>query len=368
MEPIRVLHMIGNLGIGGSQVLVINLLRAIDRSKVQFDFIVDRPESDELAATVRELGSRIYSVPTFVGHNIREVQKAWDQFFLEHPEYKILHSHVRSYASIYLPIAKRHGLKTIIHSHSTSNGKGLVSAVKKVLQFPLRYQADFLFACSQEAGRWLYGKYAVLQNNYRMIPNGVDCKRFVFDKAARNCIRNQWGISENAKVIGHIGRIHESKNHGFLIDVFAEIRKHDESIKLLLVGDGELRNEAEHKCKQLGIHESVVFAGAQTDTPGYYCAMDLFLFPSKWEGLPVSVVEAQACGLPCVLADTITKDIRLTNLVEYLPLNLGVQAWAQRVAERLSEPRKPLENVQQLTAFDIEAVAQELLEFYLNLA
>ena len=156
-KPIKVLQMISSLNYGGSQAMVVNLCRAMSNSNIHCDFIVDHPEYDGMKDIVEELGSRIYTMPSFTMVNLSQVKKAWNDFFSEHPEYSVLHSHSRSYASIYIPIAKKHGLITIIHSHNTSNGKGFKARIKDLMQIPLRYQADYYFACSKNAGEWLFG-------------------------------------------------------------------------------------------------------------------------------------------------------------------------------------------------------------------
>lgn len=175
---VRILQMIGSLNVGGSQTMILNLYRNIDRDKIQFDFVLDHPDERYFAADAEALGARIYSLPGFTGFNAHEVKKAWDAFLTEHPEHKVLHSHVRSYASLYLPVAKKHGLRTIIHSHNTSNGSGISSLVKHLMQKPLRDQADVLMACSREAGEWLFGKEACARDNYIFLPNAVDTRRF----------------------------------------------------------------------------------------------------------------------------------------------------------------------------------------------
>lgn len=324
-EPIRILHMIGSFEVGGSQALVINLYKAIDRSKIQFDFIVDHPERMELATVVQELGARIFFMPTFVGGNILQVKKAWNTFFKEHPEYKILHSHVRSYASIYLPIAKKYGLKTIIHSHSTSNGTGVSAIVKKCLQIPLRYQADYLFSCSAEAGEWLFGKKACSKKNYVFLPNAIKISDYQFSEETAKKYRKELGL-DGKFVVGHVGRFHEAKNHLFLLDVFAEVCKHRSDAMLLLVGDGELRTATADKVKELGLTERVIFTGNRKDVPQLLQTMDVFVFPSVWEGLPVTVIEAQAAGLPCIISDSITQEVDVSDLVKRLSIS-NIEKW-----------------------------------------
>ena len=162
----RVLHMIGSLGIGGSQAFVMNIYRKIDRSKMQFDFIIDHPEYDYYVNEIEEKGGKVFRFKTFKGKNYFSMIKEWDIFFSSHPEYKILHCHVRSYASLFIPIAKKYGVKVIIHSHNDSNGNGLKAFFKYVLQLPLRFQADYYMACSQKAGEWLFGKRICSSNKF----------------------------------------------------------------------------------------------------------------------------------------------------------------------------------------------------------
>ena len=367
MEPIRVLHNIASLHFGGSQAFVMNIYDNIDREKVQFDFIVTPEERKDLYDKVEQMGGRIFVCPKYTGKNHFAFCKWWDDFFTEHPEYHVIHGHVRSTASIYLEIAKKHGLVTIAHSHSTSNGSGFSVVVKDIMQRPIRHQADYLFACSDKAGKWLFGEKALTQPNYRMIPNGVDLQRFAFNNEKRKQMRNDLGINKDTFVLGHVGRITVPKNHKFLVELFAEYHKMNQNSKLLLVGGGELFEEVKQQISQLGINDAVVMVGSKTNTEDYYQAMDVFVFPSLWEGLPVSVVEAQANGLPCLLSDTITRDVDLTDLVSYFPLD-NKAMWDKGIKSAMSKIRSEAskDNEKQLAPFDSRKVAMSLQEFYLE--
>jgi glycosyltransferase involved in cell wall biosynthesis len=354
--------MIGALEMGGSQALVMNLYRHIDREKIQFDFILDHPDRDDYAAEVKALGGKIYTMPGFHG-NVTQVRRAWDEFFKAHPEYKVLHSHVRSYASLYLPIAKRHGVKTIIHSHSTSNGKGFSSLVKMALQYPLRYQADVLMGCSRESGQWLFGKKATAGDRFFLLPNGVDLQRFSFDESIRQQYRRDMGL-EDKLVIGHVGRFHPSKNHMFLLDVFAQLKKHRPDAVLLLVGDGDLRPEIESKISQLGLTDSVILTGNRSDVAELMQAMDTLAFPSVWEGLPTTVVEAQATGLPCIISDRITEDVDLSPLVQRLSID-NTALWAKVLA--YPQPRQNVQSDIIASGFEINSAAAKLSQLYESL-
>lgn len=365
-EPIRIVHNIASLHLGGSQAFVMNMYRNIDRSKVQFDFVVTPETKEGFYDEITNLGGKIFSCPRYKGTNHIQYNKWWDDFFNEHPEYKVIHGHVRSTASIYLKIAKRHGLVTIAHSHSTSNGNGISAIVKRIMQLPIRKQADYLFACSDKAGKWLYGEKAITQQNYYMIPNGVDLKRFEFDVNKRNQMRMTLGIKKDMMILGHIGRLSTPKNHKFLLNVFNKYHKINSNSKLLLVGDGELFDCIKEHIDKLNISDAVIMTGSKQNTEYYYQVMDIFVFPSLWEGLPVSVVEAQANGLQCLISDVITHDVDLTDLIQYLPLD--EELWLGAIVEAHKKKRMGLtnENIQRLQPFDALTVANKLQEFYLK--
>lgn len=363
-SPIRILHMIAVLEMGGTQSMIMNLYRVIDRSKVQFDFIIDHPDKDnELRDEIESLGGRIYSFPTFNGKNIHEEKRTWDEFLTEHKEYKVLHTHSRSYASIYLPIAKKHGLITIAHSHSTSNGKGVAAIIKDFMQFPIRYQADYMFACSKEAGEWLFGKKIVKSEKFKVIPNAIDSKLFAYSPEKRKKIRKELGIT-SSYVIGHVGRISKPKNHHFLLKCFKEIQRNNQNTVLLLVGDGELSDEIKNEASQLGIQDRVVFLGSRTNTYDYYQAMDCFVFPSLWEGLGIAVVEAQASGLPCIVSDTVPRSVDIgAGLVEFLSLSVPLSFWMELINENYTERKDTTELVVR-AGYDIKENAERMQKFY----
>lgn len=362
MEPIRILHMIGSLNIGGSQMMVLNLYKSIDRSRIQFDFIIDHPEERALAEQVELLGAKIYTMPSFTGTNIGSVRKAWNAFFQQHPEYRILHSHVRSYASVYLPIAKRYGVKTIIHSHNTSNGTGLKAIIKGVLQFPLRFQADFYFSCSKEAGEWLFGSKVTNSNRHMVLMNAINVNLFRFNIDVREKYRETLGVDDRTVYI-HVGRFHPQKNHKFLLDVFAQIRASQPLSMLLLVGDGELRHEIEQQIINLGLDEAVILLGNRNDVNCLLQAADCFLFPSLWEGLGIVAVEAQAAGLPCLCSDQVPRLVQVTEKCTFLPLEQP-EKWKQAAIRFAAMTREDTYNQIVAAGYDIQSTVQWLPEFY----
>lgn len=362
---VKVLQVIGSLYLGGSQTMVMNLYRNIDRNKMQFDFIIDHTVDMDFEEEIKRLGGKIYIMPTFKGYNIGEVVKAWNRFFATHPEYKVLHSHVRSYASVYLPIAKKYGLKTVIHSHSTSNGSGFTALVKQVMQYPLRYQADCYLGCSEHAGKWLFGEKVVTGKKFYVLQNAIDITEYQYNEAARNKIRAELGLNQEI-LFGHVGRFHESKNPIFLLEVFHQLHCKMKNSKLVMVGDGDLRKQIEEKIRQLGIENDVYLLGTRSDVKEILQAMDCFLFPSCWEGVPVTVVEAQAAGLPCFVSDTVTKDVGVSELVHYLPIDQGTESWVKVITEDKLERKNVAKEIRQ-AGFDITGTSKWLMNLYYEL-
>ncbi len=362
MEPMRVLQVLGGLNRGGAETMVMNLYRAVDKSRVQFDFIIHSPKENAYRQEIEALGGRVYVFPRLTAKNVRRYRRHWDTFLGEHPEYRILHSHVRSYAVVFLGIARRHGLTTIVHSHSTSNGSGAKARVKGLLQRPLRKRADYLFACSRISGEWLFGKRAVEAPNYRMIKNAIDTERYRVSAAVREQTRRALGV-ENAVVYGHVGRLSEPKNHPFLLRVFRELATENPDAVLLLVGEGGCRAAIEAQVKELGLEHRVILTGARSDVPQLLSAMDVFLFPSLWEGLPVTVVEAQVAGLPCLVSDTVTEEVAVSAAVTYLPIDRGTACWVEAARAAVGKRFDVIDDIRR-AGFDVHRSAEELTEFY----
>lgn len=360
---IRILQMIGSLNVGGSQTMIMNIYRNIDRTKMQFDFVLDHPAETYFAEEVKALGAKIFTMPGFNGSNAAEIKRDWNNFFYMHPEYKVLHSHVRSYASLYLPVAKKHGVKTIIHSHSTSNGTGAMAMAKNALQYPLKKQADILMACSTEAGRWLYGEKAMQSDKYVFMPNGVDLERFSFNAETRKRLRKELGL-EGKFVVGHVGRFMADKNHGFLVEAFAKLHEQNPDSALLLVGEGALQLQTAQKAVQLGVAENVIMTGNRNDVPELLCAMDVFAFPSIREGLPVTLIEAQATGLPCLISENISPDVDVSKLAKRLPID-SPELWAEEMLKKQERMDVKADIIK--AGFDVKDSAKKMQELYTKL-
>ncbi|MCR1900059.1 glycosyltransferase family 1 protein [Irregularibacter muris] len=332
-EPIRILQVFAEMNRGGAETMIMNLYRHIDRGKIQFDFIVHTQEKCAFDEEIEQLGGRIYRVPKYVGKNHLAYNNAWKDFFISHPGYRIIHGHVRSTASIYLKIAKKYNLTTIAHSHSTnSRGNSISRIAKRILQYSIRYKSDYLFACSHEAGLWLFGSRAIKKDNFKIIKNAIDLEKHTFNLEERDYARNELGVGDKI-VIGHVGSFTPPKNHDFLIDVFYELSKTSKDYVLLLVGDGYLKNMVFDKVENLGLSDKVIFTGSRSDVYRILKAMDIFVFPSIFEGVPVTLIEAQAMGLPCLISDRITDEIKISSNLKHLSLDDTIKGWVEQISK-----------------------------------
>lgn len=366
--PIRVLHVIGIMNRGGAETMIMNIYRNIDRSKIQFDFVENTDKPAVFDNEILSLGGRIYRCPHYNGKNHFLYKKWWNKFFRGHKnEYKIIHGHLGSTASIYLKIAKKYGLYTIAHSHSSGFGHSLNALLYKIMSYNTRNIADYFFACAKIAGIDRYGNKVVNGTHFKVLNNAIDTDLFTFKEDMRFEMRKRLGFNKNNIVIGHVGRFLEVKNHSFLIDVFHEIVKINKNYRLLLVGGGPLESEIKDKVNKLRLSDFVVFAGICSDVYNYMQAIDVFVFPSVFEGLPVSLVEAQTCGLPCVKSDKVPEECILTNgLVTTKKLSDSPKNWASHILNIDVSNRQSHNNEIISNGYDIKTTAKRLEDFYLE--
>ncbi|MGG1573182.1 glycosyltransferase family 1 protein [Fictibacillus sp. NRS-1165] len=366
-SPIRILHCFGRMGIGGAETFIMNIYRNIDRNKIQFDFVVHTEKECDYDKEIYNLGGRIFRVPRYNVKNHFSYIKSWHTLFQTHiGEWKIIHGHMDSTATIYLNIAKRYDFLTISHSHSTSSGTGIKAAIKNLLHFPIKYNTDFLFACSNRAGRWLYGESACKKENFYILNNCIDSKKFIYNTEIRIEKRKELKLEDNL-VVGHIGSMGPPKNHDLLIDIFKEINKKNKNSILLIIGDGYLRGNIEKKVNELGLEKNVIFTGIRTDISDLLQAMDVFIFPSLYEGLPVTLVEAQASGLPCLVSKNITTEVEITKLIEFISLEKPPGYWADQALHNANNmQRQNTSNEIRESGYDVKENANWLENFYLE--
>lgn len=361
MEPIRVLHVVTYMGRGGLETMIMNYYRHIDRAKVQFDFLVHRDFEADYNQEILNLGGKIYRLSRLNPFGKKYINEL-NQFFEEHSEYKIVHSHLDCMAGIPLKCAKRNGVPIrIAHAHSSNQTKDSKYLLKLMFKRNIKKNATDLFACAQDAGIWMFGC-----EQFHVMNNAIDTKAYIVNKKIGKEVRQELQIPEGAFVVGHVGRFAPPKNHKFIIRVFAEVLKEKTNAFLLLVGDGDLRGEAEALTVELGIQDNVIWAGMRSDVNRMLQVMDVFLFPSIYEGLPLSIIEAQAAGLPCLISDKVPIECRKTDLVSQFSLNDSLSVWKDAVIDAGKVIKRDTSREISDAGFDICQNAKWLKDFYLQ--
>lgn len=355
----RVLQVLGTTNLGGAESRVMDLYRHMNRDEIQFDFLVHHRDG-YFEKEIREMGGNVYYLPSFRIYNFFNYKRTCYEFFREHSDYIAVHGHMTSTAAIYLPIAKACGIPlTIAHARSAGVDPGLKGILTKWMRRKLWKHCDIAIACSDLAGQAVFGNH-----DFYFMPNGIDTKEFQKNEQKREEVRRKLGLEENF-VIGHVGRFDYAKNHGFLIDIFSEIVKLDANSnpKLLLLGEGGSMKEMKEKVKKLGIEKDVLFLGNQRPVEAYYQAMDTFVFPSFFEGMPGTVIEAEAAGLPCFISDRITKQVKATNEVYFLSLEKAAKEWAEEIIEKRDKLKRK-SNPQEIQLTNSFYDVNKQVEFY----
>jgi len=365
-EAIRILHVLGSTNLGGAESRIMDIYRYIDREKVQFDFLVHQSEKGYYDDEIESLGGRIFRVPRFKLYNLFEYKKALQSFFVKHNEFKAVHGHMTSTAAIYLPIAKKNGIPmTIAHARSAGVDKGLKGRITLWIRKPLKHRCDYMFACSGLAGEAVFGSKNTLSGKVNIIPNAIDVEPFCYREDVRQRMRKELHF-EDCFVIGHVGRFHYAKNHEYLLEVFKQITLKQPNAVLLLLGEGGRMEEMKKKAIALEIKDKVFFVGNKKETWDYYQAMDFFVFPSRFEGLPGTVVEAQSAGLYCLISDTIAKEVGITDLVAYKSIEENPEKWAEFVLAHKDYERE--NKYEQIAAegYDVREQAKRYEQFYIS--
>ena len=366
---IRILHVVGTMDLGGAETFIMNLYRNIDRTKYQFDFLCHNRIEAKYTDEILSMGGKMYMVEGISHVGFFKYQKNLYDFFKSHPEYQVVHSHQNDLNGIILKQAARAGVKMrVSHSHTEYHYKSFLrKAMFAFFKYNVnRYTTD-AFACSKPSGKMLYT--SKIRKNFEVIYNGIDTQKFAFNEEKRQAINNEFNLGDGP-VIGHVGRFAPVKNHTFIIDVFNEFLKVYPNAKLILVGTGDTLAKTKDKVKTLGIDANVLFLGSRTDVDCVLSGVDIFLFPSIFEGLPVSVVEAQCSGLKVITSDTISEDTVITDLITRMSLNHSAKQWAEKIEKIYNDSRTNKRNeypkVINEAGFDAKHIADKLVERYLE--
>lgn len=358
---IRVLQIVDNMNAGGIQSFIMNVYRRINRDNIQFDFLLCKL-NPLYGNEIEELGGKIYYIPAR-SKGLLANRKALNDFFKNHTEYQTVHLHESSLSYIEpLIAAQKAGVKNrIIHSHSTKvKGSRLHRVLHKFNQRRIHSVATEYVACGEAAADWMYGDSRI-RKDVKIIYNGIDVAKFGYNKKNRDAVRKELGV-EGKFVIGHAGRFEPVKNHVFLLDIFAEVKKKEEKSVLLLAGTGRLVENIKDRANQLGIRDSVQFLGVRNDLDRIYQAMDCFVLPSLYEGFPVTIIEAEASGLPCVMSSTVTREACLKKNVLIEDLESDTKAWARKI---LDSTNRVCDNaILYEKGFDIHSTVESLTKLY----
>lgn len=325
-EPIRIAQIIGKWVGGGVESVIMNYYRAMNRGKIQFDFICDEDSTNIPYEEIKSLGGKVILIPPY--QKLFKYQRVLKKILRE-GNYKIVHSHINALSVFPLRIAKKVGVPIrIAHSHSTTNKKEWKKNFFKSILKPFsKVYATNYFCCTEHAGRWLFGNKKFENGEIYILNNAINLEKFIYNEKIRENKRAELKIDKDTIVLGHIGRFVEQKNHKFLINIFNEVHKKNINTKLILVGQGPLKKEIEQQIKQLNIEDYVLMLGQRADVNEIYQAFDIFLFPSLYEGLGMVAIEAQAAGNLCIVSTEIPKVAKVTKKMEFLDLSSPNQRW-----------------------------------------
>ena len=356
-----VLQIVTTMNRGGLETMLMNYYRQVDREQVQFDFLEHRSEESDYDNEIRSLGGKIYRLPPLNPFS-PGYRRELNAFFREHAgEYRVVHSHLDCMSVIPLKAAMKAGIPVrIAHAHSSSQDRDLRYPLKRIYKKRIPKCATGLLACGDAAGRWMFGGVP-----FEVLPNAIDTRRFAYSDAARAAKRAELALGDCLAIL-HTGRFYWPKNHEFLLRVFSEILKIRQDAVLLLAGEGELFDATKTLAQDAGIADSVRFLGLRSDVPELMSASDVFILPSRYEGFPVVLAEAQASGLPCLISDRVPGEAALTGLVSSRSLDESPEKWAEKAVEMASVPRISGAEAVRAAGYDILEAAEMLQSFYLR--
>lgn len=362
INQIKVLHYIPGFKFGGIESRMLEILKGIDKKKYQLDFLILTSLDNYLVEEIKSNGGNVFQVPSFSPKNMISHINGL-KTVLSDTKYDIIHCHSSATGFVLLWLSKKQGIKgRIMHARTSSFAGSSLPYLRNLMQkISVRYSNTQL-AVSQKAGDWAFG-----DRKFQVIPNSIDLDKFAYNIIERNEVRKVYDI-DNKIVFGHIGRNTYAKNHQFLFEIFSQIIKDKPNSVLLLVGVDNNEPNLNKWITELGIGGNVVFCGYQEDVSKYHSAMDVLIFPSFYEGLPGTLVEAQASGLKCYCSDVITKEVALTENIEFIGLNEGAKKWSSKIIKSMANPnrRSHIEEIKN-KGFSIEATVRMFEELYLDI-
>ena len=365
---IRILHSVSNMDRAGIETMLMNYYRHIDRDKVQFDFLCNKSKPGAYDDEIRKMGGRIFRSPGLNPLKWFEYQKMVKKLLIENPEIRVVHSHNGAFSLQAQIAAKKCNIKNrIVHVHGTKIDFNLKLPLKLLYKTQLKRFANNYWGCGLEAIKYYFGSKVVKDNNYKIIRNAIDVEKFTYEEKKRKELRKKYNL-EGKVVIGNVARFMKQKNHTFTLDLFKVILSKQKDAVLVLIGDGELLDSMKQKAKELEIDKSVIFLGNINNVNELYQLMDIFLLPSLFEGLPVVGIEAQAAGLKCIMSDTITKEVAITNNVKFLNLKSdSLEKWADEIISSFEYNRKNTKQDIINAGYSIHDEARKLQEIYLKM-
>ena len=373
--PERVLVLLTVLDRGGAETMAMNYLRHFDRSRVVYDFLVNREYRGDYEDEIEALGGRIYRMCPMYPQYFARYKRQFRAFLRKHPEYRIIHSNLEDRSYFPLRIAKEEGVPVrIAHAHNVMRGFDAKTIFRDYFRLRLPGNPTHMFACSQEAGDWLFGKKN--REQVIQIPNAIDVEQYRYNPETARQVRAEFGVTDpNTLVVGHVGRFAPQKNHKQLVEIFAAVHKRQTNSVLWLVGGGHgtqsLQKEVHARVRELGLQDAVKFLGVRSDVPRILQGMDVFVMPSLYEGLGIVLLEAQAASVPCVMSNVIPQQVNVSGLVRTRALQDDSDIWAETILECASSrqnnsDRVHLADVVRTAGFDIAQNARQLEQWYLD--
>lgn len=367
-QPIRILQCVTIMNRNGLENRLMDIYRNIDRSVIQFDFMTNRTEAGEFDEEIKQLGGRVYHMSRIAPKSFFCYIGELRTFFQEHPEYKIVHSHLNTLSTWPLLMAKRAGVPVrIAHSRNASMDRNMKMVYKAFSRLFINGQATDRFACSRSAGVWLFGKQQVEKETFHVIPNAIQLERFLYSEEKRHEMRTELGIGKQELAIVCVARFSPQKNHTYLLQVFQEIQNRKPESKLYLVGQGELEQEIRNQVTRLGLQDHVRFLGSRSDVGAVLTAMDAFLFPSFYEGFGTVIIEAQCSALPMLASDSIPSETKLCDSVEFASIKEKPAIWAERILALIEKTeRRDNSALIRESGYDIRQSYIWMQQFYLE--